>query len=162
MKRGDKRVSLWRRGFAFVIDIFIVNLLVSLPFRNKINELVGDMGDKGILETYNYISGISSAELNQLLFIISIISVFATYIYFVALEYKLGQTLGKMIVKIMVKSDEKKLRLRQILIRNITKSLALTNLSLLFLIDLFYVLYSGNKRWTEKWSKTYIEKVNSR
>lgn len=153
-------VSLWRRGFAFAIDIFIINLAVSIPFKGKLNNIIGDVSNKSFLEVYSYMNSISSDEMNRLVFIMSIVSLLVSLLYFVIMEYKFGQTLGKMLFKIVVKSDDKKLKLKQCLIRNITKSMFLTNLIFVLFLDLLYVIFSGNKRWTEKISNTHVEKIS--
>ncbi len=158
MKVEKRGVSLWKRGFAFLIDIFIINILVSFPFRNKFDSIIGkDVYNKGFFEVYNTISAIPPENIKEILLLISVISVVSSLIYFTALEYKLGSTLGKMLFKIKVVSDKKKPSIKQFIIRNITKSLFLTNFSFLLLIDLFYVLYSGDRRLTEKWSETHVE-----
>ncbi len=151
-----EKTYIARRIFAYLVDIFLIQLVVQWPFKSKINALL--QTKQGILQTYSaLLSGelVISSELQHVLFIVSVVFVITSLLYFTILEWKLRQTVGKVIFGIYVATTEKKLNLWQVLLRNITKSLALTNLGFLFIIDLLYMIFA-KQRLTEKWSKTYV------
>ena len=75
------------------------------------------------------------------------------------MEFKLRQTLGKMIFKIKVVQDTKKLEFWQVFLRNIPKSLFFVNYTIwIFLIDILYYSFT-KKRLFDKIAKTDVEKI---
>jgi uncharacterized RDD family membrane protein YckC len=152
--RNPNEVSIWKRGFAFLIDLIIIELIVNLAFNNYIQKIIGD--DKGIIEMYQYIN--ANYELfSGFLLTISIISAVIALIYFTLFEWKLQQTIGKMIFKIKVYPS--KLKFWQALVRNISKVLFLIDyFSWVFLFDLIYLTFT-RQRFFDKLAKTYLIKV---
>jgi uncharacterized RDD family membrane protein YckC len=73
-----------------------------------------------------------------------------TVAYWAALEYKARQSIGKMIMKIYIKSDEKMLTLGQCIIRNISKISGI-----LLLIDIIGIALNG-QRFLERATKTRV------
>ena len=81
--------------------------------------------------------------------------------YWTMLEYYFKQSIGKMLMRISVVSLTRELKLWQVLVRNITKALSVTSLSILFLIDIIYMLFNANRqRLSEVISKTEVTNAN--
>lgn len=154
--RNPNEPSIWKRGFAFLIDLLIIQVIVNLAFSNYIEKSIGD--GMNIIETYQYIN--ANYELfSGFLLTISIITAAILLIYLTLLEWKLNQSLGKMIFKIKVSSYNKKLKLWQALIRNLPKALFLINyVSWIFLFDLIYLAFTRT-RFFDKLAGTYLVKV---
>ncbi len=129
----------WKRLVAYFIDTLLLDLVVALPFR-------------GYFITYEnmsfreLISGAQTAQLGGIVFIIALLSL----AYWVILEYKMHQTLGKMLMKIYVLPQN--LTLAQALLRNVTKIFQLA-----LIIDVLYMLFKrGHQRLFEKFSNTQV------
>ena len=72
-------------------------------------------------------------------------------IYWIILEYKVRQSIGKYIMNIYVTSTTKNLGFSQVIIRNITK------ISLpLLILDVLYMINNKGQRYTEKLSNTKV------
>ena len=79
-----------------------------------------------------------------------------TILYWAVLEYKLGQTPGKMLMKIRVRSLNAQLTFKQCIFRNITK------LSfLLLLLDTLYTFKSGNQRFFDTLAQTQVIEIQA-
>ncbi len=126
---------LWKRIFAYIIDISLVNLIVIVPFKSIIT-LSED--SKQIL---------LKPSIDLTIAILTIILLIL--IYFIYTEYKTKQTLGKLLFSIKVMPNNA--TLKQIFIRNITKPF-----SILLILDTLYILKTQNLRYTEVISKTWI------
>src|SRR3989344_7063775 len=131
-----QEVSIWRRGFAFLIDIIIIQFIVNLNFSKFLeNEL---SNDKTLVELFSY-SIENYSNLEPKLMLISIITAASALLYFTILEWKLKQTLGKMLLRIEVRSENKKLELWQAFLRNLPKAMFFVNyLVWILLIDLIW------------------------
>ena len=151
--KNPNEVSIWKRGFAFLIDILILELIINLTFSSYIEENIGDMGN--IMEMYRYLS--ENYELfASFLLTMSIASALIALIYFTLLEWKLQQTVGKMIFKIKVNP---KLEFWQALVRNLPKSLFFISYTYwVFLFDIFYLAFT-RQRFFDKLAKTSLVKV---
>ncbi len=123
--------SLWRRFLAYVVDVFVIYLIAVTPFRHKLVD-------------------ITMFIMNRELFIISMVVALTTIVYWSVLEYKIGQSLGKMLLRIKVRSTIKGSAYRQFFIRNITKISAVV-----LLIDCL-PLVSGHQRYFERISRTEV------
>ena len=152
--RKPDEVSIWKRGFAFLVDLLIIEFIVNLTFKDYIGTNLGN--DKNVIEMYRYLN--ANYELfSGFLLTMSIITALIALIYFTLLEWKLNQTLGKMIFKIKVMPD--KLKFYQALLRNLPKVLFLINyVSWIFLFDLIYLSFT-RIRFFDKLAKTYLAKV---
>lgn len=129
-------IGNWRRIFAFLVDLAVVDLVITRPLSKLISEDFDEVSD--LLNI--------SAELIILSIIIGLFGVF----YWAILEYKVGQTLGALIFKLRARSLNKSINFFQVLLRNATKiSIAL------LLIDSINILFSEKKqRYLEVLSKT--------
>lgn len=125
-----------KRGLAFLIDLAIVDLVITRPLSKLVDEEFNE-----IFDLLNI-----SAELIVLSLLIGFFGVF----YWAILEYKIGQTLGAMIFKLRAKSLNGSISFSQALLRNATKiSIAL------LLIDSINIIFSEKKqRYFEAFSKT--------
>ncbi|MBI2667206.1 RDD family protein [Candidatus Woesearchaeota archaeon] len=129
----------WKRLIAYVLDSLIINLIIVLPFKGILDNVY-----KGNLFKMGF-NDIKSAIL-----IITIMS-FLTLLYWVLLEYRTQQTIGKYLMNIYVMSTSKKFSFLQIVIRNIAKISAP-----LLILDVVYMFYNNNQRYTEKLSETKV------
>ncbi len=131
--------SLWKRGLSYLIDLLIINLIVTLTFGDNIKNL--DSSFNLLLNPGNN------------LFLVSIFIILASLFYFAILEYKLGQTLGEMLMRINVVSlIGKELKFSQALLRNIT-----VPFPIVLLVDTAYMLFKGgNQRLFEVFSATAV------
>ena len=154
--RNPNEPSIWKRGFAFLIDLIIIQIIVNLAFSSYIKQNIGN--DMSIIETYRYIN--ANYELfSGFLLTISIITATILLIYFALLEWKLNQSIGKMVFKIKINSYDKKVKLWQTLIRNLPKALLLINyVSWIFLLDLTYLAFT-KQRFFDKLANTHVVKV---
>src|SRR3989344_2857548 len=84
---------------------------------------------------------------------LTFVVVISILVYFSVLEYKIRQTLGKIIMGIYVISlSDKELRFSQALLRNITKPF-----SIVLLVDVIYMFFKGgNQRLFDVFSRTAV------
>jgi|TARA_Y100000310_G_scaffold341870_1_gene442624 uncharacterized RDD family membrane protein YckC len=130
----------WKRVIAYIIDILIINSIVVLPFRDSLNEIY--KGEMLFKVSFNDIKSV---------LLMSMIIAILSLIYWVVLEYRIQQTIGKHIMNIYVISMTKKINFSQIIIRNVTK------ISLpLLILDILYMLNNKSQRYTEKLSNTKV------
>ena len=135
-----KYASLWKRAFAYLIDILLLNFVIILPFKSILKPLQNEK----IIELGKVI------DLNILLALLSI--TLLSYIYFVYLDYKLQKTIG-MIIFGLVSKTKGEFTLQKSLLRNITKPF-----SILLILDALYITYKrGYQRYTEVISDTWTE-----
>jgi len=87
--KAESNASIFKRLFAFVIDILIVDLVLLWPFDKVLSSVFSGK-----------ISASSLAEMmsGKYYLIFSVTLVF--FLYFVLFEQRLGQTIGKMLVNI--------------------------------------------------------------
>jgi len=130
---------LTKRGIAYLLDLLIINLIIIVPFGSVLKD---------------YEIGLFSFSFSQdLILSISIIIILVLMLaYFSVLEYKVQQTIGKMIMGIYVKS--KNLTFKNALIRNITKPFLF-----LLILDSLFLFGKGKKRFTEKISNTEVKEL---
>lgn len=142
--------QIYKRMVAYLIDIIIISLIVIWPFKNTLESLNG-------LDDFNYYTKfqflMDNPEKTMQLALISILIVILTLIYWTILEFKLRQSIGKMIMNIKVASKRKNFTIRQCLVRNISKPL-----DLVFLFDVIYLLFNkeSKQRYFEKISDTIV------
>jgi len=90
--------SLIKRVLAFMIDIILLEFLVLTPFKNLFFRIIPDTTN--ITSLYTYLT--NHPELTgKLTTLIMVVSVFVM-LYFIILEWRIGQTLGKALVGIKV------------------------------------------------------------
>ena len=147
MKKNEN-VNLFPRIIAFIIDLVIVGFicsLISLPFvneensekiTNEVNEIVSKAANQEInLETY-------FTELVPLVYeserqngITTIIMLLVSIFYYIVYQFRTGQTLGKKIMNIKLKSNEGDLTMNQMVFRGcIINSILFTLLTFVFLL----------------------------
>ena len=165
MKRGKtdfdaiipNHASTWRRAFAFLIDILIIYIAVS-PLSGLLSKQLGLQDSLN----FNALKEIVSkpemfAEASTMVVIVGILISIMGLLYWTALEYMLKQSVGKMLMKIEIRSTTKELKLWQVLLRNVTKAMSITSLSVVFIIDVAYMFFNPNRqRLTEVLSKTEV------
>ena len=136
-KRGGKTASFWKRVFAYIIDVLIVDVVVVYPFEKYFGKMNGF--------SFNI-----SGNLLVAVVIIAILTVF----YWAILEYSMRQSIGKMVMGIYV-STTKKFTFWQFIVRNIPKISSLT-----IILDSLYMLRTRqHQRYFEKLSNTEVLEV---
>ncbi len=143
---------LWKRIAAFFIDLMIINLVVLLPFRRLFQSMMPK--DYSFSEAYRLLSGSTDYTrfISSVSFVISVLII----LYFLMLESKMSQSIGKMLMKIYVVSDNKFLKKWQLLTRNIV-FIPIFPFVLLWVLDpLFMFFTKTNQRLTEILSKTKV------
>lgn len=101
MREIEVKASIWKRIFAFIIDLAIINLLIITPFEGQFKNMPSfDNFD----EQYSFYVNNNNLLLHYSKVFLAI-SVLAL-LYFAILEHKFGQTVGKMLMKIYVKPKE--------------------------------------------------------
>lgn len=136
-KRGGKTASLWKRVFAYIIDVLIVDVVVVYPFEKYFGKMNGF--------SFNI-----SGNLLVAVIVIAILTIF----YWAILEYSMRQSIGKMVLGIYV-STAKKFTFWQFLIRNIPKISSLT----IILDSLYMLMTKQHQRYFEKLSNTEVLEV---
>jgi uncharacterized RDD family membrane protein YckC len=142
---------VWKRLLAFIIDIMIINFVILFPFRRLFQKIVPS--SLGFKETFE---AVNAPELNSVIVLMSIFSAILMVLYFVLLEGKLRQSIGKILTGIYVVGEAKELRLWQLLVRNLFL-VPFFPFILLWVVDpAFMLLTKDNKRLSEILSKTRV------
>ena len=143
---------IWKRIAAFFVDMLVINLFVLLPFRKLFQDIIPK--DYSFSEAYRFLS--SSADYTSYISIVSFIMSIFIILYFLMLEKKMHQTIGKMLMRIYVVSDNKSTGAWQFLVRNLV-FLPIFPFVLLWIVDpLFMFFTKSNQRLTEILSKTRV------
>ena len=144
---------VWKRVLAFFIDLLIINFIILFPFRRLFQKIIP--ASLSFKETFKFVN---TSELNSLIIITSIFAAILMIMYFAILEGKLKQSVGKILTNIYVVSEtkEKKLKLWQLLVRNLFL-IPLFPFILLWIIDPVFMFFTkDNKRLSEILSKTKV------
>ncbi|MFH2019999.1 MAG: RDD family protein [archaeon] len=145
------KATVWKRFAAFFIDIMIVQMIVISPLSGIIEDRFKISSDWQ--ETYKMLS--SSPELLNSMVPIVAAAFFLIFAYFVAFEFKLSQTIGKMIFGIfVVPRDREKLSLVKAAIRNVA-IIPFFPFTLLWIIDPLYLIFTGD-RLSDQISQTMV------
>ncbi len=144
--------SFWKRLIAYIIDVAILSVVVSYPFRQIINNIING---KDFISTYDFF--INNPEQLTKLILISIIIGVLYLIYWIILEYRLQQTIGKIIMNIQVVSETKSLTLSQVFLRNLTKVS-----TLLLVIDSLPLIFNKQKRIFDRLANTMVVEKNEK
>ena len=140
----------WKRILAFLADLLIVNLVLFFPFKKIIQESMPELGSYS--EVYNFL--MSNQNYVAILTMVSFVMAIFALLYFVIMEYKIGQTPGKMFFNVSVISDTKKLSVWQSLLRSLF-IIPVFPFFLLWIVDpLFMFFTKSNQRLSEILSKT--------
>ena len=148
---------LWKRIAAFFIDIVVINLVVLFPFRKLFQSMIPK--DYSFSEAFKFLS--SSANYSSYISAISFVMSTFIILYFLMLEKKMGQSIGKTLMKIYVVSDNKDLRLWQLLARNLVFVPVFPFVLLWILDPLFMFFTKTNQRLTEILSRTKVVEAYS-
>ncbi len=136
--------NIIKRFLAFIADIIIVSFIVS-PLETVIRSVI-----PGSSSAFNLISTAPTSLLTAVSIVIAAIAI----IYFSVLEYRFGQTIGKMIAGISIVSENRKLTYWQCLIRNLFL-LPFIPFVLLWVIDPLYAIFTReNRRFSDIIAKT--------
>lgn len=152
-QKREVKAFFVQRLLAFILDVFIVSLiaaLISIPFvdvenyldlTNQSFELDNKVKNEEInIETYNLQQADLSYSIARNNGFLSIVTIIVEILYFVVYQiYKDGQTLGKKLLKIRVKSDNGELIMNQMIIRSL-----IANFILLHIIS-FALMTFGSK-----------------
>lgn len=144
--------SLWKRAFAYIIDSFVINLIITMPFQKPLAELSKGIADKSFLEAYKALLQTDFQAVLPKLFFMFTITAALSVLYWAILEYKTGQSVGKILFNIHVKSQTEQLTFWQCFLRNITKISTLP----LILDTGYMILTKGYQRYFEKLSRTVV------
>lgn len=150
-KRFIANASLVKRAIAFIVDIFIVNLIIISPFKSILSSLIPSASFSGLQDYF-----IQNPDITSAIYFITIIITMLVILYFALFEYKLNQTPGKIMMNLQVHSLAKDLRFWQCLVRSLFL-IPFFPFMLLWVIDPIYTFFNkDNQRLTEKLSKTKV------
>lgn len=139
---------IWKRVLAFLIDMLIINIFVFMPFRS----LFYDILPKGYSFSEAY-SALSSQSIGNITAIVLTMGFFAM-LYFAIMEKKMGQTVGKYLLKIRVEGAEKETRQWQYFARS-AFFIPIFPFIVLWAVDPLLMLFTkSNLRLCEILSKT--------
>lgn len=148
----ETNASVLKRIFAFIVDLLIINFTVAAPLRRILSKSIPATGS--FMETYTFL--MENPSVHSLMLWVSFALAILTLSYFVILEWRLGQTLGKMLVKAYVKSDSKKLTFLQAVVRNLF-ILPFFPFVILWIVDPLFMLFTrNNQRLCEILSKSKV------
>lgn len=136
-KRGAKIAPFWKRLFAYIIDVLIVDVVVAYPFEKQLGKING-----------------FSLSLSGDLFIAVLIIGILTVFYWAILEYSMRQSIGKMVMRIFVNAPQKT-NMWMFLLRNLSKISVLT----LALDSLYMFATKQHRRYFEILSNTEVLEV---
>jgi len=144
------QASVLKRIGAFIIDLFIINIIVLFPFRGIFESI---LPAASFSETFDFLrdSG-DSMEINAIMFFVALL----TILYFVLLERKIGQSPGKMVFGLYVQSQGKDLKYWQLFVRSMFL-MPIFPFALLWIIDPIVMFFTKeNQRLSEILSKTKV------
>lgn len=110
-----KPASIWRRAIAFAIDMLFLEFTILSPFSMLLSKIIPE--GYGIMNYAGYIQ--DNPHLINTMYFVAFFAMVPVILYFAILEYKLGQTIGKMILNIAVLPETKERRFWQYLVRSI-------------------------------------------
>ncbi len=147
MKKGllnkTNYAPLWKRIVAFIIDWIVIGFIILLP--------LGSAG-KSKLSSLSETLQVTPTKLTSEMIIVSIIIAIIMILYWTILEYKIHQSVGKILMRLQVVSKTKNLTFWQCLVRNLTKFSS----PLLFLDVIYMLITRSHQRFLEKTSNTEV------
>jgi uncharacterized RDD family membrane protein YckC len=146
--------SLFKRFFAFVFDLLVVDFVIVSPFRSILQNM---FPKSGFLHAYSFLS--NNPQIISMLYLVVVAITALGLAYFVILERALGQTPGKMLFSLYIVDGGSGSRWQYIL-----RSLFLIPIFpfvILWIVDPVFLLFSKeHQRLTEYLSKTQVvEKI---
>jgi uncharacterized RDD family membrane protein YckC len=139
--------SIGKRLVAFVLDLLILDFVIGSPFNSLLSKLSPKISP---METYSYF--MSHSRDAMLISLVTIAYGFLALLYFALLEYKTGQTIGKMFMNIKVESEEQNLFL--FMVRSMFLLIVFPFILLWLLDPLFMLLSKEKMRLSEILSRT--------
>ncbi len=153
MKKDAKSTFLWKRVFAYLIDVVIITVVIVFP-----TDAISPVKEKwSEVTSFNELYDVMMATSHGIsMVLMSILVAILTVLYWALLErYNNGQSVGKMAMGIKVESLTKRMTLKQGVIRNLAKLS-----SILLLIDTIYLMVKKeNQRFSDKIAKTRVVAV---
>ncbi|MBS3136467.1 RDD family protein [Candidatus Woesearchaeota archaeon] len=146
--------AIWKRALAFAIDMVILDIVIGSPFRKF---FTSNLPQAGFTETLDYLTANPEAAtaISAATGFIGILSL----LYFAILESRLGQTVGKMLMKIKVHSDSGKIGFMAAAARSMYFIFIFPFILLWVLDPLFLIFTKENRRLSEIISKTKTVEV---
>ncbi len=136
--------TAFKRVMAFLIDLFIIYFIIGFPLNNLLKKLMPPA--ESFTDNFKYLFYTdSSAAILFAIFSLELICI----LYFVILEHKLGQSIGKIVMKIHVVSEQKELKLWQLIVRSL-----FLIADIIWVVDIIYYLFNKQRRLFEVLSKT--------
>ena len=143
--------SILKRALAFAIDMAFVEFVILFPFSGALEEILPE--ESSVYETFK---ALSSGSYDSLLRLVGIFTAIPTIAYFAILEKKIGQTIGKRLLKLHVVSQTKELKYWQTLARSIFL-IPVFPFVLLWIIDPLVMFFSKERqRLSEILSRTKV------
>ncbi len=139
------QASVLKRIIAFIIDLLIINLIILFPFKRIFDNVVPKT--ESFSKTVDFLS--NNAEYNIFITLLILLVAALTILYFVILEKKLKQSVGKMLFNLYVESKTKDLKYWQLFVRSMFL-IPLFPFVLLWIIDPVVMLFTKeNQRLSE-------------
>lgn len=146
----EVQASVFKRITAFLIDMLILQFIVLGPMDSLYASVLPS--GAGFSEMIANLQA-DNEKIAMVSFLSAVSGIFAM-LYFAMLESKLGQSIGKMAMKIYVKSDENNLSFWKCLLRSFFL-MPVMPFSILMLIDPISAFFTkGNRRLLEMLTKT--------
>ena len=146
------QASVLKRLIAFLIDLFIINLIILFPFRRVFEKILPDSGS--FSKTVDFLSNNSAYSTSITVIILTI--AFLSILYFMIFEKRLQQSPGKMLFNLYVKSQTKDLKYWQLFVRSMFL-IPLFPFVLLWFIDPIVMFFNKDgQRLSEILSKTKV------
>ncbi len=143
--------SLFRRFLAFLLDLLVLDLVVAGPFRGVFVGIFGKQELRDVMAVME--ADLWTSFLAQMLLLMLGLLVL---LYFMILEFTVGQTLGKRVFRMRVQDDSKQKKIWHYIVRSLFV-IPVFPFVILWIVDAIHMLFSiEGRRWTEKLSKTRV------
>jgi len=136
----NRSASIWKRILAFILDMLIIDFVAGGMLQAVIAKVIPETNFSNI---YSFLQNHPRSLV--LISLTSFIYGFIALLYFSILEYRTGQTLGKMFFGLRVLSDNKQLTYMDCITRSMYFILTLPFI-LLFIIDPIFLIFNKEKR----------------
>lgn len=128
--------SFLKRVAAFLIDLFVIYFIIGYPLNSLLKKLIPPTDS-----FTDYFKYLVDPQFPPIAFVVIASLEIISLLYFVALEYRLGQSLGKMMMKIYIVSDKKELKIWQVVVRSL-----FLLVDIIWMIDVIYYVFNKEKR----------------
>ena len=152
MKLVEAPAQFWKRGIAFLIDLLVIDLVIISPFKKYLESFIPTGGYSTAIDFFT-----KNVEAAQTLTLITIMITIFVLLYFSILDSKIGQTLGKYLFGIYVKSeDNKPLSFWRCLLNNL-HFIPFFPFIILWVVDPIHMFFSPKKqRLMQKFAKIVV------